>query len=240
MSQDQTTPQDHVVRAKQIADALDSQDMERTLHEQFYAEWKAWEAEDPTRTMAAFDRAVGRHRGYTGNIVQVVTAGTSVLRSTETARRSNARKILRDEPQAVAPEIAKAMENPEVREQVAKHMTSKAADDLSDKAHDHHAPDLSHLREQRRQREEQDRTQETSLKWLEAGAHLSQAERRIMRALEVIRYVEWTDEAVDGLEDYVEGIDEAMALVKAALRGDTGTDWDAELDKLLAAERDNG
>ena len=47
---------EHVARARQIADALDSLNPERTLHEQFYDEWKAWEEEDPTRTMAAFGR----------------------------------------------------------------------------------------------------------------------------------------------------------------------------------------
>jgi len=54
---------EHVLRARQIADAIDSPNPERTLHEQFYDEWRAGEAEDPTRTMAAFDRAIGLSAG---------------------------------------------------------------------------------------------------------------------------------------------------------------------------------
>lgn len=136
MAQPQTTQrQDHVERARQIADALDSQNMEQTLHEQFYAEWKAWEAEDPTRTMAAFDRAIGRSGKYTSRIVQFVTGGSSTPwgNKPQSGRDEVAtRRTLRDRPQEVAPEIAKAMENPDVREAVARHMTTQTANDISD------------------------------------------------------------------------------------------------------------
>jgi hypothetical protein len=103
----------HVERARQIADALESQDVEQTLHEQFVAEWKAWEAEDQTRTMAAFDREIGRGNDYTGRIVRFVT-GAARTRSTpfddgQTMRR--ARQALREHPEVVAKEL---VENPEV------------------------------------------------------------------------------------------------------------------------------
>ena len=65
----------HVERGRQIADALDSSDRDQTLAEQYVAEWKAWEAEDPTRTMRAYDRAIGRANDYTGKIVRAVTTG---------------------------------------------------------------------------------------------------------------------------------------------------------------------
>lgn len=66
----------HVERGRQIADAIDSPDPEQTLYEQFNAEWKAWEAEDPTRTMRDFDREIGRSTDYTGKIVRGVTGPT--------------------------------------------------------------------------------------------------------------------------------------------------------------------
>jgi hypothetical protein len=103
----------HVERARQIADALESQDVERTLHEQFVAEWKAWEKEDPTRTMAAFDREIGRGLHYTARIVRGVTGearapdwGSGTNKRTEVAA-----KVLREQPEALAKEL---VENPEV------------------------------------------------------------------------------------------------------------------------------
>jgi hypothetical protein len=105
----------HVERARQIADALESRDVEQTLHAQFVAEWKAWEAEDPTRTMAAFDSAIGRGSNYTGRIVRFVTGAASTPRTSafadggEDARK--ARKVLREQPEALAKEL---VENPEI------------------------------------------------------------------------------------------------------------------------------
>lgn len=141
MSQDQTTHDVHVERAKQIADALDSRDVEQTLHEQFYAEFKAWEAEDQTRTQAGFDRAIGRKDNYTRRIVQFVTGATSTpWGNAPQVKRDEraARKTLRDQPQSVASDIAKAMEDPDVREAVAKHMPPSAARDLSERVSKDH------------------------------------------------------------------------------------------------------
>lgn len=96
----------HVERARQIADALDSPDREQTLHEQFHAEWKAWEAEDPTRTMAAFDREIGRGNDYTGRIVRFCT-GSAAARTPFSDEQSGramrgARTVLRDPEQRKA------------------------------------------------------------------------------------------------------------------------------------------
>jgi len=103
----------HVERARQIADALESQDVEQTLHEQFVAEWKAWEAEDPTRTMAAFSRAIGRNDSYTNKIVRGVTgeARAPDWGSGSNKRTEVATKVLREQPEAIAKEL---VENPEV------------------------------------------------------------------------------------------------------------------------------
>jgi hypothetical protein len=105
----------HVERARQIADALESPDREGTLHEQFYLEWKAWEAEDPTRTMADFDRAIGKDgRGnYTGRIVQTVTGATSTP-------WGNAPQSTRDGRTA-----RKALREPKQRQQVIDSLTPK-------------------------------------------------------------------------------------------------------------------
>jgi hypothetical protein len=99
----------HVERARQIADALESQDVEQTLHEQFVAEWKAWEAEDPTRTMAAFDRAIGRGNDYTGRLVRFVTGSatsrTSPFYGNEEGRRKDratAARVIREQPEVIA------------------------------------------------------------------------------------------------------------------------------------------
>jgi hypothetical protein len=88
----------HVERARQIADAIDSPDRENTLYEQFYVEWKAWEAEDPTRTMEAFDRAIGRAGNYTGKIVRGVTgtARAPEWNSGSNRRTDVATRVLRE------------------------------------------------------------------------------------------------------------------------------------------------
>jgi hypothetical protein len=97
----------HVERARQIANAIDSPNREGTLYQQFYDEWKAWEAEDPTRTMAAFDRAIGKSgkSSYTAAIVRFVTGGRAsapFADSRERAARTEARKVLREsEPQQI-------------------------------------------------------------------------------------------------------------------------------------------
>jgi hypothetical protein len=102
----------HVERARQIADALESQDMEQTLHEQFVAEWKAWEAEDATRTMAAFDREIGRGKDYTGRIVRFVTgAAPRGTPFSDGQDERAARKVLREQPETLAKEL---VENPEI------------------------------------------------------------------------------------------------------------------------------
>lgn len=94
----------HVERARQIADALDSPDREGTLHQQFYLEWKAWEAEDPTRTMADFDRAIGRVNAkgkpteYTSQLVRLVTTPSVRSDRSGSTDRGAAKRILR-EPQ---------------------------------------------------------------------------------------------------------------------------------------------
>lgn len=100
----------HVERARQIADALDSPDQERTLHEQFYAEWEAWEAEDATRTMAAFDREIGRGNDYTGRIVRFVTGRA---RGAESPFGGESRQQARDRSTAKS-----VISNPEQRKQV--------------------------------------------------------------------------------------------------------------------------
>lgn len=51
-----------------------------------------------------------------------------------------------------------------------------------------------------------------------ATAALRQAQAQLKRALEVIRYVEWSDDARDGFEDHLTGLDEALAALKAELR----------------------
>jgi hypothetical protein len=97
----------HVERARQIADAIDSPDREQTLYQQFAGEWKAWEAEDPTRTMAALDREIGRGNDYTGAIVRFVTGRAGQRTSPFTQPRAEedvtrAKKVLRERPEVVA------------------------------------------------------------------------------------------------------------------------------------------
>jgi hypothetical protein len=99
----------HVERARQIADAIDSPDRENTLYEQFYAEWKAWEAEDLTRGMKTFDRAIGRGNDYTGRIVRFVTGGARERQgpfggaeANASRERSKAKRVLREsEPEQI-------------------------------------------------------------------------------------------------------------------------------------------
>lgn len=109
----------HVERARQIADALDAPDQERTLHEQFFAEWKAWEAEDPTRTMAAFDREIGRGRNYTNRVVRIVTGDTRAWGSGSNRRDEVAAKALRNAPELIAELADELHDDPKFQAAVA-------------------------------------------------------------------------------------------------------------------------
>lgn len=118
----------HIERAGQIADAIDSPDPEKTLHEQFYAEWKAWEAEDPTRTMAEFDRAIGRGSNYTGKIVRFVT-GAADRRGTpfdDGRDLRGTRKVLREADDDQVEEIIGSLPD-EAVERVARAVEPRVA-----------------------------------------------------------------------------------------------------------------
>lgn len=96
---------EHVERARQIADALDSPDREKTLYEQFHSEFKAWEAEqldeDRQPSTREFDRLIGRTDGYTRKIVRGVTSGARAPQwgSGTNVRTEVAEKVLRDPEQ---------------------------------------------------------------------------------------------------------------------------------------------
>lgn len=128
----------HVERARQIAEAIDAPDRETTLYQQFYAEWKAWEAEDPTHSMRAFDREIGRGHDYTARIARFVNGAPERQspfngeRQQADRERHNTRKVLRepverrkviaslsdDEVEALArePRVRAAAEDAEVAE----------------------------------------------------------------------------------------------------------------------------
>jgi hypothetical protein len=111
----------HVERARQIADALESPDVEKTLYEQFAAEFNAWEAEQREggreSSSREFDRLIGRGDGYTRRIVRGVTSGARApdWGSGSNRRTEVATKMLREQPEVVA-EILD--ENPEVHARV--------------------------------------------------------------------------------------------------------------------------
>lgn len=193
-SHDPTDP--HVVRARQIADVLDSADQEQTLHEQFVAEWKAWEAEDPTRTMAAFDRAIGRGNDYTGRLVRFVTGsaqrgtpfsdGQAERATRKVLREGDAKQIrgiLEDLPEdavgRVASEVARVQQDPRYR----------VAREEYDRADAEKTP-------QQRHREQQDRArsiEDTAERMAKATAPLAAAD-----------IVEAIEEATDYYRDLIE------------------------------------
>lgn len=142
MAQSQTThEQDHLALAREYIAIAESQDAKREAYQK-----AADEIVEAQKTMGyrAIATAVGKSDHWVKTLVQWRTSGTPG--STPFANKdrmakgaaAETRKVLAEQPRSVAPDIAKAMEDPEVREEVAKHMMPGAARDLSERANRDH------------------------------------------------------------------------------------------------------
>ena len=94
---------------------------------------------------------------------------------------------------------------------------------------------VAEMRERSRAAEERHREQRRKnhgLMFMEASNHLSRARRELKKAVEVIRDVEFDKEGIELLAGENEAVQAMLELVRLALTGDSGTDWDAELAAL--------
>lgn len=143
MSQDQATPQGRLERAKQFLTIAESGDAKREAYKAA-AEEIAAHIEETGDSQASVATDIGcerdrvhkilrwRKAGYPEGTTPFTMADGGGSLPTDRAATSHTKKVLREQPQSVAPEIAKAMEDPEVREAVARHMTTQTANDISD------------------------------------------------------------------------------------------------------------
>jgi len=142
VAQPQTThEQDRLALAREYIAIAESQDAKREAYQK-----AADEIIEAQKTMGyrAIAKAVGKSDHWVKTLVQWRTSGTPGSTPFGGKDRmakgaaAETRKVLAEQPQSVAPEIAKAMEDPEVRQEVAKHMLPGAARDLSERANRDH------------------------------------------------------------------------------------------------------
>lgn len=146
-------------------------------------------------------------------------------RATDRAAVSHGRKVLREQPETLAPEIAEAMENPAVREQVYSHMDDKAEQEREER------------REQRRAvREEQHEDPNAALVRLIA-ADLHRADLTLRRAVDTAREASpWSDKDRQWLEAHVNRTAGWLDMLRLAIEQASDIDWDAALAELTVED----
>jgi hypothetical protein len=129
---------DHLSRARDYITIAESGDAKREAYAKAADEIIAWLDEDKTRSAREASRILGRENDYAGALVRWRTSdrpGTPFSRDTAEGKGRGAveaTRILRERPQDVVPEIAKAIqENPELAEQIA-----RQAPDVASRMHE--------------------------------------------------------------------------------------------------------
>lgn len=150
----------------------------------------------------------------------VVEAVAQVNNLSYSHARSNRREQVREVRNAVNNEAERREERGEVF----------AADERADYARK--VAETKKRTADREAREREESAKRHTARFMEADAELSKARRALKAALDTIRGVGFTEEEAQllGMEN---GAVQGMShLVGAALTGDSGIDWDAELTKL--------
>jgi hypothetical protein len=105
--------------------------------------------------------------------------------------------------------------------------------DLEDEMKADRGAVMKELGERRREREEREREEVKQrpdmLRFMEVDRALRKQRKAARETLELVRGVQFDDEAVELLGGQLEATQDTLGLVGMALGGDTDTDWDAEL-----------
>lgn len=161
---------------------------------------------------------------------ELIRSGMTV---TQAAAALGQKNTGRTGPQAGVSDRAAAVRDyladPEVADEVfSDPVTSQQARDIIDRRSEPVARGMG----DGNRREEQARAEYGGLAYVQAAQHLMIAKGEILKAVTVLRHVPDEDEGLAVVSGAHEDVKEAGRLLDARLSSDSGTDWDAELERL--------
>lgn len=219
--------QARLTRARSYLAIAESKDARREAYEQAADEIRAYMQETGV-TVGQVAKDIGYGVDALRRVLKWRESGADGMpfeKSATTATKAHARRMLRERPEEIAPEIAKAMEDPDVREAVAEHVSKAAAAALNDAAKAKGLPDVTDVH---RKAKEAEQPPSEYTQWSTAEASLMKARLVMEEALRHVREVEWTPEFAEFLEGDIAKIEHITKLARLAVTGNIEIDWDAE------------
>lgn len=205
--------------------------------------WTLDESNPDRVSIRAYAKAVGRSfsavQGHATGYASWVKADQQVL-----IGESIQRARMGGETEAATEAVAKARGNSFTHTRHNRHTEVKRVREIArDRAEEHgttveeEAPKAAEWivkTEKAAARQTEQRKERLGLRFVEMERHLDKAKRALTDAVNMAHEVPWGDEERDLLTNTVSNVRSLLGLIDVALSGSSGTDFDAELERLLS------